>query len=199
MLYVACLSDHTMLRSHSCFCFMFHRYAYEYEKMRKVCTDSSQPAISQFIQSRPQEVYSSNNPRQKVITNAILTDLGIGCSMPLSITENEHYRHFLSVADSKYQPVCRRTITVKLESIVAEKREKIKLLLTGAKHVSVTVDIWSDRRMRGFLGVTGHALSTSEGVQQNSYLLACNRFKGSHTGEQMCDEYDIKQKLDSHL
>lgn len=171
--------------------------------MRKVCTDSSQPAISQFIQSRPQEVYSSNNPRQKVITNAILTDLVIGCSMPLSITENEHFRHFLSVADSKYQPVCRRTINLKLESIVAEKREKIKLLLTGAKHVSVTVDIWSDRRMRGFLGVTGHVLSTSEGVQLNSYLLACNRFKGTHTGERIseafesiCDEYDIKEKLD---
>lgn len=46
-------------------------------------------------------------------------------------------------------------------------------------------------------------LATSEGVQLKSYLLACNRFKGTHTGERIseafdsiCDEYDIRQKLD---
>ena len=184
------------------FSLLFDRFA-EYEKKRRVCADSTQPAISQFIQARPLEAYSANHARQKAITNAILTDLVIGCSMPLSITENEHFRHFLSVADSKYLPVCRRTITLKIESRVAEIKEKIKVSLAGADHVSVTVDIWSDRRMRGFLGVTGHVLATSEGVQLNSYLLACNRFKGSHTGERIaeafdsiCDEYDIRQKLD---
>lgn len=101
------------------FLLLFHRYA-EYEKTRKVCTNSTQPAISQFLQSRPQEVYSANHPRQKAMTNAILTDLVIGCSMPLSLTENGHFRHFLSVADSKYQPVSRRTMTLKIESLVAE-------------------------------------------------------------------------------
>jgi len=72
--------------------------------------------------------------------------------MPLSITENGHFRHFMSVADSKYQPACRRTMTLKIESLVAETKEKIKVLLASADHVSVTVDIWSDRRMRGFFG-----------------------------------------------
>lgn len=74
------------------------------------------------------------------------------------------------------------------------------MLLAGEDHVSVTVDIWSDRRMRGFLGVTGHVLATSEGVQLNSY---CSRFKEAHTGERIseafdsiCDDYDIRQKLD---
>ena len=171
------------------FSLLFDRFA-EYEKKRRVCADSTQPAISQFIQARPLEAYSANHARQKAITNAILTDLVIGCSMPLSITENEHFRHFLSVADSKYLPVCRRTITLKIESRVAEIKEKIKVSLAGADHVSVTVDIWSDRRMRGFLGVTGHVLATSEGVQLNSYLLACNRFKGSHTGERIAEAFD---------
>lgn len=181
---------------------LFHRFA-EYQKTRLVCTDSTQTVISQFVQVRPQEAYSANHPKQKAITNAIVTDLVIGCNMPLSITENQHFRHFLSVADSKYQPVCRRTMTSKVESLVAETREKIKLLLASADHVSVTVDIWSDRRMRGFLGVTVHVLATTEGIRLNSYLLACNRFKGTHTGERIseafesiCDEYDIRQKLD---
>lgn len=184
------------------FLLLLHRYA-EYERTRNACADSTQPAISQFIQSRPLEAYSANHPRQKAITNAMVTDLVIGCSMPLSMTENKHFRHFMSVVDSKYQPVCRRTMTSKIESLVAETREKIKLILAGVDHVSVTVDIWSDRRMRGFLGVTGHVLATSEGVMLKSYLLACNQFKGPHTGERiaeafdsLCEEFGIRHKLD---
>ena len=93
------------------FLLLFHRYA-EYEKKRNVCSNSTQPAISQFLQSSPQKVYSANHPRQKAITNAILTDLVIGWSMPLSLTENGYFWHSLSVADSRYQPVPRRTITL---------------------------------------------------------------------------------------
>lgn len=181
---------------------LFHRYA-EYEKKRRLSTDSRQPAITQFTQAQPQDAYSANHPKQKAITNAIVKDLVVGCNMPLSITENQHFRHFLTVADSKYVPICRKTMTSKVESLVAESREKIKLLLDSADHVSVTIDIWSDRRMRGFMGVTVHAMATTEGIQLKSHLLACNRFKGSHTGERIaeafesiCDEYKIRQKLD---
>ncbi len=70
--------------------------------------------------------------------------------------------------------------------------------------MSVTVDIWSDRRMRGFLGVTAHCVNIEvEYLQLKSHLLACNRFKGSHTGEriceefeQICEQYQIKKKID---
>ncbi|XP_035852934.1 uncharacterized protein LOC118494171 [Sander lucioperca] len=58
--------------------------------------------------------------------------------------------------------------------------------------------------MRGFLGVTVHWMERdAERVQLKSNLLACNRFKGSHTAERICDqfeaicdEYNIKAKLD---
>ncbi|KAF3845924.1 hypothetical protein F7725_003002 [Dissostichus mawsoni] len=33
------------------------------------------------------------------------------CSLPLSIIENKSFRHFLTVVDRKYSPVCRRTLT----------------------------------------------------------------------------------------
>lgn len=53
------------------------------------------------------------------------------------------------------------------------------------------------------MGVTGHVLATSEGVMLKSYLLACNRFKGPHTGERiaeafdsLCEEFGIRHKLD---
>lgn len=111
----------------------------------------------------------------------------------------------MSIVDQKYSPVSRRTITSKIDNLVADRQMKLKHELAKVDHVSVTVDIWSDRRMRGFLGVTAHWINVEddENLQMKSQLLSCNRFKGSHTGEkiceefeQICEEYQIKRKVD---
>lgn len=131
--------------------------------------DLNQPSISQFIESNPVSLYNCNHP-QRAITNSILSDLIVNCNMPLSIIEHQSFQHFLSIMDS---PLSRRTVTSKLDSLVAD-------------NVSVTVDIWSDRRMRGFLGVTAHWINIEDDrLELKSQLLACNRFKGSHTGERV--------------
>lgn len=172
--------------------------------MNKCIVDEpQQPSISQFLDTRVGR-YSMSHPQQKAISNAILSDLIIDCNFPLSIVENKSFRHFLAVLDSKYTPVCRRTLTTKTESLAEERRSKLKTQLSNTDYVSVTVDIWSDRKMRGFLGVTVHWMERdAERVQLKTNLLACNRFKGSHTAERICDqfeaicdEYNIKAKLD---
>ncbi|XP_060753962.1 uncharacterized protein LOC132864530 [Neoarius graeffei] len=165
-------------------------------------TDSSQPPISQFITSNKQH-YTSSHPQQNAITRSILSDLVIDCNLPLSIIEHPSFRRFMSIVDTRYNPVSRRTLTSKLDDVVLEKQTKLKNSLANAENLSVTVDIWSDRKMRGFLGVTAHWLDIGEGgLVLKSALLACNRFSGSHTGEriceefeQICDEYQIKRKL----
>lgn len=103
-----------------------------------------------------------NHAQQKAINNAILSDLVIDCNLPLSIVENKCLGHFLSVVDSKYSPVCRRTLTSKVENLATERRSKLKTQLSNTDYVSVTVDIWSDRKMRGFLGVTVHCMEKDE-------------------------------------
>jgi hypothetical protein len=90
--------------------------------------------------------------------------------------------------------------------MAANLQEKIRQQLssTSTGSLSVTVDIWSDRKMRGFLGVIAHTTEVSDSsVAAESYLLCCNRFKGSHTGDRIAetfdalfDEYSIKHKLD---
>ena len=58
--------------------------------------------------------------------------------------------------------------------------------------------------MKGFLGVTVHWINKeAERTQLKSNLLACECFKGSHIAERICDqfeaicdEYNIKAKLD---
>ncbi|KAE8281748.1 hypothetical protein D5F01_LYC19131 [Larimichthys crocea] len=165
-------------------------------------TDSSQPAISQFITTSKQH-YTSGHPQHNAITWSILSDLVIDCNLPLSIIEHPGFRRFMSVVDTRYNPVSRRTLTSKLDGVMLEKQTKLKDCLANAENLSVTVDIWSDRKMRGFLGITAHWLGNGEGgLVLKSALLACNRFSGSHTGEriceefeQICEEYKIKKML----
>lgn len=124
--------------------------------------------------------------------------------MPLSIVENDSFRHLLSVLDNKYQPVSRGTVSSRISDMVQKQREFIKNQLEQKSWISTTVDIWSDRKMRGYLGVTAHAIEIEKpNISLKSYLLSCNRFTGSHTGEKIstafeaiCDEYAIKNKID---
>uniref|UniRef100_A0A3B5R8K2 HAT C-terminal dimerisation domain-containing protein n=1 Tax=Xiphophorus maculatus TaxID=8083 RepID=A0A3B5R8K2_XIPMA len=118
-------------------------------------------------------------------------DLIIGCNLPLSIVENKSFRHFLTVVDSNYSPICHRTMTSKIEDLAAEKHLMLKTQLSQTDHVSVTVDIWSDRKMRGFLGITVHWIQKGiERLEVKSKLLAFERFKGSHTGERICEKFE---------
>ncbi len=58
-------------------CFSFTDFT-EHQKKKLICVDSAQTVFSQFA-----EAYSANNPKQKAITNATVTDLVVGCNMPL--------------------------------------------------------------------------------------------------------------------
>ncbi|KAF3851504.1 hypothetical protein F7725_013276, partial [Dissostichus mawsoni] len=88
----------------------------EYQRNKSITNDAQQPSVSQFFGNQDGQ-YSMNHPQQKAITNAILSDLVVDCSLPLSIIENKSFRHFLTVVDRKYSPVCRRTLTVKVENL----------------------------------------------------------------------------------
>uniref|UniRef100_A0A8C7I8Q0 Uncharacterized protein n=1 Tax=Oncorhynchus kisutch TaxID=8019 RepID=A0A8C7I8Q0_ONCKI len=170
---------------------------------KSVTSEPQQSPISQFMENRVGQ-YSMNHSQQKAINNTILSDLVIDCNLPLSIVENKSFHHYLSVVDSKYSPVCRRTLTSKVEILATERRSKLKTQLSNMDHVSVTVDIWSDRKTRGFLGVTVHCMEKDgERIQLKSNPLACDCFKGPHTAERFCEqfeaicgEYSIKDKLD---
>jgi hypothetical protein len=148
--------------------------------------------------------YSSSHSQQKAITTALIQDLIIDSSMPLSVVESESFRHFLSVVDSRYSPPARSTVSSHLGCMAEDVRQQITDRLVHVRSVNLTLDIWSDRRMRSYLGITAHyVLSSSEKPELSSSVLACSRFSGSHTGERIAAElesildlYDIKQKID---
>lgn len=152
------------------------------------------------------KIYSFGHPRQKAITNSIINYLIISCNLPLSFVDMPSFKNFMSVVDEKYCPVSRSTVTRPLSDLASDKESKIKSKLQKADTVSVTVDIWTDRSMRGFLGVTAHFMEEMEKnsiLRLQTVLLSCDRFTGSRTGiriseqfEEICDKFNVKHKLD---
>lgn len=55
------------------------------------------------------------------------------------------------------------------------QRKGVTDVLSQCDSVALTVDIWSDRKMRSFLGVTVHFIEQGE---MSSAALACTRFNG---------------------
>ena len=58
-----------------------------------------------------------------------------------SIVENKSFRHFLTVLERKYSPVCCRTLTSKTENWRKTFKIKYRTQLSNTDSVSVTVDI----------------------------------------------------------
>ena len=53
--------------------------------------------------------------------------------------------------------------------------------------MSTTLDIWTDRKERAFMGVTVHFLD--ENFQMQTHCLGVERMKGSHTGNAIHDKF----------
>ncbi|KAG7157476.1 hypothetical protein Hamer_G005919 [Homarus americanus] len=76
---------------------------------------------------------------------------------------------------------------------------RLKTQLQEVQNICLTINLWSSRDMRSFIGVTGHFILDHT---MNSVMLACRRFKGSHTSDNiydMCQEtvasYNVGSKV----
>ncbi|KAI4822205.1 hypothetical protein KUCAC02_007764, partial [Chaenocephalus aceratus] len=70
---------------------------------------SSSQSITSFLSEGQRRIYDPSHPRQKSISDAVVKDLIIKCCLPLSIVDNEDFRHFLH--DPQYRPIARSTIS----------------------------------------------------------------------------------------
>lgn len=145
-------------------------------------------------------------PRHKAISDTLVVDLIMKCCLPLSIVDNEDFRHFLHVMDPQYRPIARSTVSsVSIPRLVEVKKENIKKQLAEASSVPVTTNIWTDRKMRSYFGVTAHTLTIDEKNEElsiQSNLLNCERVHWKNTGEKIAmifesyaEEYSIKNKI----
>ncbi|CAF1360442.1 unnamed protein product [Rotaria sordida] len=131
---------------------------------------------------------STNNKRQQLLTNSLIRNLIINMSLPLSIVDNESFMNFMLDIDPKYKMINRRDITRSFLPIMYKKYiKKLQDICNRSKYVSLTLDIWSDRRMRSYFGITLHTIIDD---QYKTYVLSFERLKGKHSGDKLAAEFD---------
>ena len=131
--------------------------------------------------------YPTNDHRQTTITDSLVLFVA-GDLLPLSVVESKYFRNLMEKANSKYQVPSRKHLTSKLiHEKVSNLKESIISELKSVTNVCLTLDLWSNRQMRAFLGITGHYITE---WQLKSVMLACSRFKGKHTAEKILQEYE---------
>ena len=148
-----------------------HREIYSEKK-----TDAEQPKLNDFII----EKYNKNDPRQQQLTEALVIYIA-GDLLPLSTVDSENFKNLMEHAEPRYQMPSRTFLTSKL---LHEKSTEVKNNLKGqlkkGQSVCLTIGFWSNRQMRGFLGITGHFILD---WALKSVMIFCKRFKGKHTAE----------------
>ena len=106
----------------------------------------------------------------------------------------------MSALDQRYQvPSRKHLVNTLLQEEATRVHSDVMQQLSCAESVCVTLDIWSSRQMRSYLGITGHFLVD---WSMKSVVLACKRFRGRHTAdsigqqfEETIQEYNIASKI----
>ena len=149
---------------------------------------AQQSCMESFVTCNRESTYGSSNPQQKLLTSSLVMDLIVNCGLPTWIVDQPNFRLFLNKMDPKFTPPCRQTVTYSiLPRLKLATQSKLQELLDNSCDISLTADIWTDRRMHSFLGVTVHTFNNGQPL---SCLLSIQSFKGSHTGQKIADALD---------
>lgn len=143
---------------------------------------SQQPDIKTAMTSPRGTKYSSNHPRQMELSRMVTHDLIIGLALPLSLVERPEFLRAMQTVDSKFVAPSRRSLSRDILPKSIEKVEnELKRICRENRSVSLTLDLWTDRRMRSFYAITIHLVDKKV---FKSYLLAFKHLSGIYI--QLC-------------
>lgn len=112
-----------------------------------------------------------------MVVNDLIIDLGL----PVSIVDHPTFIRAMSVVDSRFTLLSRRTpCRTVLPSALEQVMLKLKQACNKAQFLSLTLDVWTDRRVRAFLAVTMHTVNEISGGLDN-YLLSFQPLSGTYT------------------
>ena len=122
---------------------------------------------------------SSHDPLKIEMDESITDIFTHNPDIPHTLLDSIEFRRTLQIALPGYIPPTRKTLTRHLFPGRHKKLStKVQQLLSSANAVTLTIDIWSSRQMKSFLGVSAHCIVD---WHLHTIMLACKRMKGHHT------------------
>ena len=125
-----------------------------------------------------------------------------GDLLPLSVVDSPFFHSLMEAVNDAYQIPSRKHLTSKM---LPERSATIQRLilynLQKTSLVCVTGDLWSNRQLCSYFGITAHFITSCD-WDLTSVMLSCGCFHGSHTADATMDgfqgvisEFDIFTKL----
>ena len=149
-------------------------------KVDAIPVPAAQPSAAAFMPVAQKSKWKHTDPRQIQLTNSVV-GLIANDLLPLSLVDSEKFRSLLATAEPSFTMPSRKHLSTQLlPQRAATVRDKLITLLSRAQDVALTIDLWSSRDMRAFIGVTAHFILD---FTMRGAMLACHRVRGSHTAE----------------
>ncbi|CAF2100505.1 unnamed protein product [Rotaria magnacalcarata] len=170
----------------------FKLWLQELNEVKAMSSTNQKNKISQHFRKRNQasqhSAYHTTHPRQTELSTAIVNDLIIKLGLPLSIVERSAFINFMKTVDPKFSMTSRRTLNrTTIPSLYEKMHDRLKVFCSSATFLSLALDIWSDRRLRSFFAITGHAIVNG---CFKSYVLGFVPLWGSHSGSLLLQKYE---------
>ena len=94
----------------------------------------------------------------------------------------------MQTAEPRYTVPSRKHLTTQLiQDKASQIEQNMRQRLAEARSVCVTVDMWTNRQIRSYLGMTGYFV---DDWTLKSSILSCTRFNGRHTADNIYTHYD---------
>lgn len=110
----------------------------------------------QKIKYSSSSIYQTHHPRQVELQKSIVEDLIIELGLPLSLIERPGFIKFMTYVDPRFSVISRRTLTrTILPDLHTKMVNNLKTFCSMVPFMSLTLDLWSDKRQRAFFALTG--------------------------------------------
>lgn len=111
-----------------------------------------------FLMTENSDHFRPNDLKQRRMVKALL--ISIACDqLPLSLVESSTFRDFVQEAEPKFVFPARTTIqNVLLPQYITRIENALNLELKDLRRIYLTLDLWTNRQMTSFLGVTVSSL-----------------------------------------
>ena len=125
---------------------------------------------------------------QKALTKALIKS--IACDqLPLSIVDSETFRDLLLIAEPKFVIPRRSTIrNTLIPTVVQQMEEEMRHQLACLSHVYLKIDLWTNRNMLSFLGITVYFIDAT--WKLFGFVPAADSFLEKHTACNIAKAYD---------
>lgn len=125
-------------------------------------------------------------------------------NQPISIVEDDGFRHLLKVTVPLYNIPSRKTIDVMIDTKYQYIKNIFKMEFTSVPYICLTTDIWTEtHQTRSFLGVTAHFVSQPENkMLLDSVTLGVYELSETHTADNIaekllltCSDWGLKSEM----